>query len=331
MSPIVSVVTVFHNRVEEVAVSIGSLLAQTYDTIEIIAIDDGSTDGTAEALLAFQDPRLKVIIQKNRGFTATMDAAVREAAGQYLAVHGAGDISMPTRIERQAGVLAAHPEVVVVGCRVSNDDGDIRPDKTSISTEQPLSYFEVVRINPITHGEAMFRVDTYKRAGGYRAFFQYAQDHDLWLRMDRIGKFWSIKDSLYIRRRFKNSVNADPLKVMIQGCYGEFAEQCARSVDENGKDLLDRYGNAAGFMFDPTPKHMRKVTSLGIKALVGGDEKTGQTIIEAGVLQKNERRMKIAGLLSYVSVHQTGFWQQVARPVTSWILNWHTSRGKTII
>lgn len=77
MSPIVSVVTVFHNRAEEVAVSIGSLLAQTYEAIEIIAIDDGSTDGTAEALLAFQDPRLKVIIQKNRGFTATMDAAVR--------------------------------------------------------------------------------------------------------------------------------------------------------------------------------------------------------------------------------------------------------------
>lgn len=330
MSPIVSVVTVFHNRAEEVAVSIGSLLAQTYEAIEIIAIDDGSTDGTAEALLAFQDPRLKVIIQKNRGFTATMDAAVREASGQYLAVHGAGDISMPTRIERQAGILSAHPEVVVVGCRVANDDGEIRPDKTSRSTEQALSYFEVVRINPITHGEAMFRTDAYKRAGGYRVFFQYAQDHDLWLRMDRVGNFWSIKDQLYIRRRFMNSVNADPLKVMIQGCYGEFAEQCARSVDENGRDLLDRYGNAAGFMFDPTPKHVRKVTSLGLKALIQGDEKAGQTIIEAGVLQKNERRMKIAGALSYLSVHQTGLWQKVARPVASWVLARHAARGKTI-
>lgn len=237
---------------------------------------------------------------------------------------------MPTRIERQAGILSAHPEVVVVGCRVANDDGEIRPDKTSRSTEQALSYFEVVRINPITHGEAMFRTDAYKRAGGYRVFFQYAQDHDLWLRMDRVGNFWSIKDQLYIRRRFMNSVNADPLKVMIQGCYGEFAEQCARSVDENGRDLLDRYGNAAGFMFDPTPKHVRKVTSLGLKALIQGDEKAGQTIIEAGVLQKNERRMKIAGALSYLSVHQTGLWQKVARPVASWVLARHAARGKTI-
>lgn len=330
MIPIVSVVTVFHNRAEEVPASIGSLLAQTYEAIEIIAIDDGSTDGTAEALLAFQDPRLKVIVQANRGFTATMDAAVRQASGRFLAVHGAGDISLPTRIARQAAILAEHPEVVVVGCRVANDNGDVRQDKSSKSTEQPLSYFEVVRINPITHGEVMFRTDAYKRAGGYRAFFHYAQDHDLWLRMNKVGKFWSIKDQLYIRKRFKNSVNSDPVKVMIQGCYGEFAEQCARSIDENGKDLLDRYGNAAGFMFDPTPKHMRKVTSLGIKALVEGDEKTGQTIIEAGALQKSERRMKIASMLSYMSMHQTGLWQQVARPVVAWILGRHASRAKTI-
>lgn len=330
MNPIVSVVTVFHNRAEEVAASIGSLLAQTYEAIEIIAVDDGSTDGTAEALLAFQDPRLKVIIQKNRGFTATMDAAVREASGQYLAVHGAGDISMPTRIERQAAILAAYPEVVVVGCRVANNNGEIRRDKIARSTEQPLSYLEIVRINPITHGEAMFRIDAYKRTGGYRVFFQYAQDHDLWLRMDRVGKFWSINDQLYIRKRFDNSVNADPVKVMIQGCYGEFAEQCARSVDERGRDLLDRYGTAAGFMFDPTPKHARKVTSLGIRELVDGDEKIGQTIIEAGVLQKNERRMKIAGALSYLSVHRTGLWLKVARPAASWLLSRHAARGKTI-
>src|ERR1700749_4123369 len=121
--PLVTIVSVFHNRGAEVERSVNSLLAQTYTPLEIIVVDDGSTDDTALRLRAFADPRLSVRIQPNQGFTRAVDAAVRSAKGSFVAIHGAGDISLPQRIEQQARVLAEHPEVGVVGCLIENETG----------------------------------------------------------------------------------------------------------------------------------------------------------------------------------------------------------------
>ena len=107
----VSIVSAWYNRADHVATSIGSLLAQTHDDLEIIVCDDGSTDATLAELRKFDDPRLIVQTQANAGFVTTMNRMIASATGDYIAVHGSGDESLPERIARQAAVLDEHPEI----------------------------------------------------------------------------------------------------------------------------------------------------------------------------------------------------------------------------
>src|SRR5690625_1367943 len=118
-SMLVSIVTVFYNRANYVKASIESLLNQTYENIEIIAIDDGSTDNTLEKLKLFEsDSRFKVISHSNIGFVRSIKKAIKYSNGEVIAVHGSGDISLPSRIEKQVDILIKKPHIGVVGCEV---------------------------------------------------------------------------------------------------------------------------------------------------------------------------------------------------------------------
>lgn len=318
--PLVSVVTVFHNRGAEVESSVGSLLAQTYAPLEIIVVDDGSTDDTLERLKRLSDPRLKVVAQANQGFTRSIDAAVKNSKGEFVAIHGAGDVSLPERLERQAQVLSEHPDVHVVGCFIDNE-GTARDEARQMAIAgRAVSYLEVLRNYPMTHGEAMFRRATFDKVKGYRPFFQYAQDHDLWHRMDLHGQFWIVPQQLYVRRRFENAVGKDPIKLMLQAIYGDFAEQCIREREKGGKDLLDRYGNAAFFFAEPSEKLSRKLSSMGVNALLRGEEPAGRVLIQASYTQAQTSRTRTLRLLAGVSDRFPRLWRCIGRPVASRIL-----------
>ncbi|RYF04511.1 MAG: glycosyltransferase family 2 protein, partial [Oxalobacteraceae bacterium] len=141
--PIVSIITVFHNRAEHVEASIASLLAQRGVDYEIVALDDGSTDDTLACLQAISNPRLTVVAQANTGFTAAINTAIAHSRGRYIAIHGAGDISLPNRIARQAAILEARPEVGVIGCHVSND-AKLGSDRYVIRPPDGLPFFETL-------------------------------------------------------------------------------------------------------------------------------------------------------------------------------------------
>ncbi|MGV3240756.1 glycosyltransferase family 2 protein [Streptococcus hyovaginalis] len=98
---LVSIITVYYNREDYISESINSLLNQTYKNIEIIAVDDGSTDKTYEKLKAIDDPRLKVYTQKNKGFVNTLFDEINKYNGGLIAIDGWGNISLPNRIQDQ--------------------------------------------------------------------------------------------------------------------------------------------------------------------------------------------------------------------------------------
>lgn len=114
-------VSAFYNRASAVMESVGSLLAQTYENLEIIVVDDGSRDDTVGQLRQLQDSRIRIISRENRGFVASMNEAILASSGEIIAVHGSGDISLPQRISRQVECLQGNPEIGVVGCWVETD------------------------------------------------------------------------------------------------------------------------------------------------------------------------------------------------------------------
>jgi glycosyltransferase involved in cell wall biosynthesis len=98
-----------------VGASIASVLAQSFSEFELIVVDDGSTDATAQVLEGILDPRLRVLRQAvNGGVVAARNAGFLAVRGRYVAALDHDDLSHPERLARQVAYLDAHPEVVLV-------------------------------------------------------------------------------------------------------------------------------------------------------------------------------------------------------------------------
>jgi glycosyltransferase involved in cell wall biosynthesis len=113
---LVSVIVCVFNAGEYLRPAINSVLRQTYTSIEIVIVDDGSTDGCIATLEDLNDPRIRIFRQDNAGKPAALNHALQHARGAYYAIQDADDISHPKRIEEQVNCLRANPRLAAVFC-----------------------------------------------------------------------------------------------------------------------------------------------------------------------------------------------------------------------
>ena len=193
-TPLVSIITGYYNRKENLEQSIQSVLDQTYSNFEYIIFDDCSTDGTSELIAKFSDPRLRVVRhEKNMGFTKGIISAIGQSNGDLIAIHGAGDVSFPERITRQVELLQSDKEIGIVGCLLE----DVSNEGTVIHSPvygDHKSHF--------TQGEVMYRKNLYFQVGGYNSMFTYGQFTNLKLEMLKISKPDYVNEVLYRRIHF---------------------------------------------------------------------------------------------------------------------------------
>jgi hypothetical protein len=184
--PRVSVVLPVYNAERFVGEAIDSILAQTLTDLELIVIDDGSTDATAAILAdrAAQDPRIRLVTRENRGLTATLNEGVSIARAEYVAIMNADDVALAERLERQAAFLDAHPAVAAVGSqtRLILADGTAGPSVSLPQSPAEVRAF-LPKASPLAHPAVMFRRAAVIAAGGYRPQIEPAEDYDLWLRL----------------------------------------------------------------------------------------------------------------------------------------------------
>lgn len=281
--PLVSIISGYYNRENFVAESIDSLLKQTYSNIEIIIFDDCSKDNTHQNLLQFSnDNRVKIIRHEtNIGFVNGLINAINSSRGEYIAIHGSGDISHPNRIERQVAILNEFKDVGVVGCTVTN----VRYDKnynilyrTNINNEKfhGSAKESILVKNIFTHGEVMFRKSIYDRVGGYRPQFAYAQDRDLWCRMSRLCDFFIVPEPLYSRKLLPDGVGSKLHKLIVQRLLSEFARQCHENVLAGKKDYIDEYGNQALFFFSYNKRISKEFFFMCYRKYLSADYKEGK-------------------------------------------------------
>jgi len=179
--PLVSVIMSVHNGETELVASLDSIFSQTLQELELIIVDDGSSDGTADILNTCSDPRLQVINQENTGLTVALNRAAAGAGGKYLARMDVGDYSLPQRLEEQVAFLERNPEITACGTRTAwtNSGGEV------IGTSQVITSPAAIRrgllkMNLLSHGSVMIRRAAFEAVGGYREYFRFAQDYDLW-------------------------------------------------------------------------------------------------------------------------------------------------------
>lgn len=185
MHPTVSIVMPCYNAAAHLPQSVGSVLAQTFADWELIAIDDGSRDGTLAWLKAQTDSRIRVCTQTNRGVSTTRNAGWAQARGDYVAFLDADDTWTPDFLEKTQAALQARPDAVLAYCGWQNlglpgERGEpfVPPDYENAAKAETL--FAGCRW-PI-HA-ALVRREAVLAAGGFDAKLKNAEDYALWLQV----------------------------------------------------------------------------------------------------------------------------------------------------
>ena len=208
-APAVSVLMSVWNGAPWVRDAVESVLRQTAADLELIVIDDGSTDGTPALLAALSDPRLRVERQPRRGLTRALNRGAGLATAPLLARLDADDVALPERLARQRAFLDAHPEIGLLGAGAREVDVAgreirvIRPLERDATIRRAL-----IRGNPFVHSSIMMRRSILERVGGYDETLAVAQDYDLWLRMSEVTRMANLGEPLVVRRLLPERVSA---------------------------------------------------------------------------------------------------------------------------
>jgi hypothetical protein len=184
--PRVSVVLPVFNAEAFLGEAVESVLAQSLEDFELIAIDDGSTDASRGILESFaaRNGRVRLFARENRGLAATLNEGIQRAAAAYVAIMNADDISLPERLATQAAFLDAHPAVAAVGSQTRLMLADRTAGPPTSLPESPAAIRSfLLRASALAHPAVMLRRQAVLDAGGYRPQIEPAEDYDLWLRL----------------------------------------------------------------------------------------------------------------------------------------------------
>lgn len=186
--PLVSVVIPTYNRVELVQQAIDSVLAQSYPQLEVIVVDDGSSDGTGAMLNAQYGQQIHYLWQANQGESVARNRGIAVANGEYIAFLDSDDQWLPTKIERQVEAMECAKDISVIGCQAYLIDVEGKPIKNaSLFTDLPETGVSLERsllVNTFGGGSiALMRSHLLRQLGGFDPTIRFGEDWDLWLRV----------------------------------------------------------------------------------------------------------------------------------------------------
>jgi glycosyltransferase involved in cell wall biosynthesis len=183
-SSLVSVIVPSYNGGRYLPEAIDSVLRQTYKRVELIVVDDGSTDDTAA--VAARYPEVRYFRQENQGVAAARNRGVRESRGGLLVFLDSDDVLLPTALEIGAKNLQARPECAFVSgqCDLVTTDGKLIPMPQSLQYASGDHYLAMLRRNYIWNpGAVMHRRAAFEAVGGFSTTFFPCEDYEFYLRV----------------------------------------------------------------------------------------------------------------------------------------------------
>jgi glycosyltransferase involved in cell wall biosynthesis len=231
--PAVSVVIPCHNSARFVGRAIESALAQTYPRVEVVLVDDGSTDDLASALAPYAG-RIRVLSQPNRGPARTRNRGIEVGSSEFVAFLDADDVWRPEKIARQVAALEAHPECGLSHTRfvMIDEQGAELPDTWRDPRSKPASG-SCVGVLARENGIGVSSVVARRSAipdGGFDPETSLATDWDLWLRMAAGSPLLYIDESLMLYRQHAGSLSRDR-RGMVRAEIAVFTRLLSRERD----------------------------------------------------------------------------------------------------
>lgn len=312
MTPLVSVVMPVRNGARWLSEAIASVTGQTFRDLELLAIDDGSTDDTPAILNDWsrRDDRIRVLRQGGLGLVTALNTGVAEARGAILARLDADDRSSPHRLARQVAVLQANPEIGLLGSWAERIDrhgrrvGELKPATGHDDLVQILE-----RGNPFIHSSVALPTALVRRLGGYRPVFEAAEDYDLWLRVSEVARIANLPEFLVQYRRHGENVTAS--KSVRQSFSVRLAQRSAHARKDNGRDPAAdlaappdwRSAQARSSFYAEEAARYRLLDLAGEEAAAAGalDYADFAPLVERlAVLNHVERRLAVAAMIRHM-------------------------------
>ncbi|HEY2632911.1 MAG TPA: glycosyltransferase family 2 protein [Solirubrobacteraceae bacterium] len=207
-----------YNSASTLVRAIDAILSQTVAELELLVIDDGSTDSSLELAHAAvaRDERVRVLeMGRNLGISRSLNEGLRAARAPFVAVQDADDYSEPNRLAVQLAVLSAHPDVAVVGSRMHEVD----PSGAELRSRTKFASGNVntvlMHFNPIPNTSSCMRRDAVLSLGGYDPRYRYAMEYDLWLRLADDWKLVALDEPLSTRVMSASNVAARAERAQI--------------------------------------------------------------------------------------------------------------------
>lgn len=285
-SPQVSVTMPCHNCQETLPAALDSLLAQRHDSFEVVCVDDGSSDATADILREYarRDERVKPLFRAHGGVVAAANAAIEAARGEYLARMDADDLALPERLAAQAAFLDERPDVGLVGCRV-RFGGDPRAARgyalyvewtNGLLTPEEIARNRFVEF-PVPNPSIMVRRCVLERHGVYRDG-DFPEDYEFFLRLQDGGvQMAKCSEELLIWNDPPDRLSRNHSKYDVDAFYRVKARYLSRWLQENNPhhpevfvlgagrrtrrraDLLLQHGIRIAAYYDIDPKKIGNV------------------------------------------------------------------------
>jgi glycosyltransferase involved in cell wall biosynthesis len=196
----VSVIIPTYNRAWCLKEAVDSVMAQSYRDVEVILVDDGSTDGTA-AMVAAWDVPLRFLSQQNRGVSAARNLGLRSARGNLVAFLDSDDLWLPDKLARQVAFFDAHPEALICQTGETWIRRGVRVNPRHRHRKPSGRIFEAsLALCLVSPSAVMMRRGLLEEVGGFDESLPACEDYDLWLRVSARYPVHLIETPLVVKR-----------------------------------------------------------------------------------------------------------------------------------
>jgi len=193
-NPLVSIVVASYNHSAYIEKTIKSLASQDYSSIELIVIDDGSTDGSGELLEVLQNKyKFKLIRRSNGGLVSVVNLGISVANGEYIIIHASDDESFPSRVSAQVEIIQKYPKAGFISGNVLLVDERGENKGTALAEKNIIKEFSFEDIflqkELVSSVACMYRLSVLREIGGISEKYK-AEDPQIFLRITNAGYTW---------------------------------------------------------------------------------------------------------------------------------------------
>lgn len=210
----VSVLISVYNGEAFIREAIDSVLAQTLTNIELVVVNDGSTDNTDSIIRTYKDVRIKYIGRPHEGRVPALNSGLGSCSGEYIAILDADDVYLPDKLEKQLNYMDRH-SLTLCGswATIVDENGRVAGEMTY----PPIDTVAIRRYsllhNPFIHSTVVMRSRALFKAGSYRLFRYGVEDYELWTRLMYTNKVGNMPEKLI---RYRQHANQATKKVNIK-------------------------------------------------------------------------------------------------------------------